>query len=112
MNFQVESDNLRSQAKVWETARGHVLDVKQGLAETIGLGSAFGVMAGSAGVSDMYDQWTADMNNCLHDAAYSFGYLDVALRSTADGYDIADATSAMSMADLDKRLQDGSYSHD
>lgn len=112
MNFQVESDNLRSQAKVWDRSRDHVTRVKQNLSETIGRGSAFGTMAGSAGVSAMYDAWTRDIDNCLADAAYSFGYLDVALRSTADGYDDSDATSALSMAELDRRLNERNYSHD
>lgn len=112
MNFQVESDNLRHQATTWDRSRDHVTAVKQDLAETIGRGAAFGKMAGSAGVSAMYDAWTRDIDHCLHDAAYSFAYLDVALRSTADGYDNSDATSALSMAELDKRLNEGSYSHD
>jgi hypothetical protein len=112
VNFQVESDNLRSQAKVWHRNRDHVDKVKQNLADTIGQGSAFGKMAGSAGVSAMYNAWTHAIDKCLADAAYSFSYLDVALRSTADGYDTSDATSAMSMAELDKRLNEREYSHD
>ena len=112
MNFQVESDNLRSQARIWHRSRDHATSVAQDLAETIGRGSAFGRMAGSAGVSAMYDAWTRDIDRCLADAAYSFGYLDAALRSTADGYDGSDATSALGMAELDKRLDERRYSHD
>lgn len=112
MNFQVESDNLRSQARTWDRSRDHVAKVRQNLADTIGQGSAFGKMAGSAGVSGMYDAWTRDIDKCLADAAYSFAYLDVALRSTADGYDASDATSALRMAELDKRLNERNYTHD
>jgi hypothetical protein len=111
MNFQVESDNLRSQAGIWARSRDHVTQVTQDLADTIGQGSAFGRMAGSAGVSAMYDAWTRDIDKCLADAAYSFAYLDVALRSTADGYDDSDATSALGMAELDRRLDERKYTH-
>lgn len=112
MSFQVESENLRLQAKIWDKSKNHVDKVKQNLAGTIGQGSAFGKMAGSAGVTGMYDDWTRDIDNCLADASYGFSYLDVALRSTADGYDNSDATSAMSMAELDERLSEGKYHRD
>lgn len=112
MNFQVESENLRSQAKIWDKSKEHVNAVKKDLADTIGQGSAFGKMAGSAGVTGMYDDWTLAIDNCLADASYSFSYLDVALRSTADGYDNSDQTSALSMAELDKRLNEGKYHRD
>jgi uncharacterized protein YukE len=112
MSFTVETDNLRSQAKFWADSKTHVDQVKQTLAEVVGQGSAFGVMAGSAGVSGMYDAWTQKMDDCLADASYSFTYLDAALRSTADRYDDSDETSAMNMKELDKLLDEGMYHRD
>jgi len=112
MNFQVESENLRSQAKIWAGRKDHVDKVKVNLADTIGQGSAFGKMAGSAGVTGMYDDWTRAIDNCLADASYSFSYLDAGLRSTADGYDDSDATTALSMAELDTRIEEGKYHRD
>jgi hypothetical protein len=112
MNFQVESENLRAQAEIWEESKVAADKVRANLAETIGRGDMFGYMAGSAGVTGMYDDWTRAINDCLADASYSFAYLDAALRSTAAGYDNSDATTAMSMDELDKLLDEENYNHD
>lgn len=112
MSFEVETENLRDQAKIWQDAGTHVDTARSNIADCIGKGDDFGFMAGSCGVSGHYDEWTSDMDNALTDASYSFGYLDAALTSTANGYDTSDATSATSMAELDKRLNQGSYHHD
>jgi hypothetical protein len=112
MSFKVESDNLRHQASIWHGAKNDADSVKQSLSGTVGQGEAFGFMAGSMGVSGRYDEWTSDMDNALSDASYSFAYLDAALTSTANGYDDSDATAATGMAELDRKLDEGSYHHD
>ena len=112
MSFKVESDNLRHQASIWAGAKKDADSVKQTLSVTVGQGDAFGVMAGSMGVSGRYNEWTSDMDNALTDASYSFGYLDAALTSTANGYDDSDATAVTGMAELDKQMDEGTYHHD
>lgn len=111
MSFAVESENLRTQAKLWSGRAADCVTVQNDCASAIGQGRAFGFMAGANGVTRMYDRWTADINNCLSDAAYSFRYLDAALVSTANEYDDSDATAAESAAALDKKLEQKGYSH-
>lgn len=112
MSFSVESENLRRQAGLWADRKADARSVKTTISVGFGQGSAFGFMAGGEGVKDMYDEWTSDMENCLTDAAYSFSYLDNALRSTAAEYDESDATARQSAEALDKLLDEGKYHHD
>jgi len=112
MSFKVESDNLRHQAAIWAGAKVDADNVRQTLSVTVGQGDAFGVMAGSMGVSRRYNEWTSDMDNALTDASYSFDYLDAALTSTANGYDESDATASTSIDVLDRKIDEGSYHHD
>ena len=112
MAFKVEADNLRKQAKLWADRQGDVDSVKETVSVGFGQGSSFGFMAGGEGVTEMYDEWTSDIENCLTDAAYSFNYLDRALVSTANDYDETDQTAATESSKLDKRIDEGSYHHD
>lgn len=112
MSFQVQSDNLRSQAGVWADRRDAVRTVRTSIEPCFGRGSAFGLLAGGAGVESMFNEWTSDMDNALHDAELSFSYLESSLISTADGYDDSDATTVSSMSRLDDLIDPASYRHD
>lgn len=109
MNFKVESENLRKQAKLWAGRETAVGTVRTNVSPGFQRGADFGVMAGSMGVSEMYNTWTTSMSHALDDAEISFRYLDVSLRSAADAYDDSDTTTATSMAKLDKVLEEGDY---
>lgn len=112
MSFTVQSDNLRGQAEVWQGRKDAARSVRTDIAPAIGRGSAFGILAGGAGVESMYNEWVSDIDNALHDAMISFRYLQRALVSTANGYDEADATAVTSMKDLDKLIDPEDYRHD
>jgi hypothetical protein len=111
MSFEVETQNLRHQAGIWATAKTGADTTKTSLAFAVGQGDMFGVMAGSMGVSGMYDTWMTDMDNSLTDASYSFDYLDVCLRAIANDFDHTDAASAQSMDQLDKKMEETAYHH-
>ncbi|TNM40486.1 hypothetical protein FHP29_10590 [Nocardioides albidus] len=112
MSFAVQSQNLRRQAAVWSDRKDDVATVRAAISPGFGQGWKFGFMAGSAGVREMYDEWTSDMANCLTDAGYSFAYLDAALVSCANEYDDSDATAATSAQKLDKMIEESGYHHD
>lgn len=112
MSFTVQSENLRSQAGVWRERKEAARSVRSDIAPAIGRGSAFGLLAGGAGVEAMYDEWISDIDNALHDAMTSFRYLQRALVSTANGYDESDATTVTAMNQLDKLIDPEDYRHD
>lgn len=112
MSFQVETDNLRRQATIWADSSANVATAAGDCSPGFGQGSKFGVMAGSEGVTAMYDEWTSDMSNALTDAAYSFDYLETALGSVANDYDGTDSTVATDIGVLDRQLQESGYHHD
>ncbi|MGI8646015.1 MAG: hypothetical protein ACR2JD_06825 [Nocardioides sp.] len=112
MSFSVESQNLRSQSQEWNKRATAADTVRGDIAAGVGSGFDFGFLAGGAGVSEMYDEWTSDMDNALLDCAYSAKYLEAALVSTANAYDESDQTSATEVSELDKMLQDSGYHHD
>ncbi len=111
MSFTVQSDNLRGQARVWEDRADAVRSTRTAFSPAVGRGSAFGVLAGGAGVQGMYDEWTRDIDDALHDAELSCHYLQQALRSTADAYDETDTTVAISMERLDALVAPEDYRH-
>jgi hypothetical protein len=112
MSFKVQSENLRSQSEVWRERKEAARQVRADIAPALGRGDAFGILAGGAGVSQMYDEWVSDMDNALHDAMISFRYLQRALVSTANGYDESDATAVTAMNQLDKLIDPEDYRHD
>ena len=104
-SFQVQSETLRTHAKLWN---GHATDVNDahGLIESaIGSGDDFGWLAGLNEVKDHYNTWTNAMGAALQDAKTCFDYLEAALNSAANAYDGADATAATDMDTLDKMIE-------
>lgn len=112
MSFTVQSENLRSQSEVWRGRKEAAEEVRADIRPALAQGDAFGILAGGAGVSAMYDEWVSDMDNALHDAMISFRYLQRALVSTANGYDESDATAVSSMKQLDQLIDPEDYRHD
>lgn len=99
--FKVQSDALRTESKVWRTKATHAATAEGLIAGVVGRGDAFGVMAGSCGVTGNYNAWSAAMLKALQDAERSFDYLEAALVSAANAYDGVDATVATSVQKLD-----------
>jgi uncharacterized protein YukE len=112
VNFQVEAENLREQAKEWGKRADHADSVRQSIASAVGKGYDFGFLAGGANVSESYDAWVQKMNDALLDCTYSATYLEAALISTANDYDDTDATQAQSSQELDKLLEESGYAHE
>ena len=112
MSFSVETQNLRSQSQEWKKRATAADTVRGDIAAGVDAGYDFGFLAGGAGVSKMYDEWTSDMHNALLDCAYSAKYLAAALMSTANAYDESDQTSATEVSKLDKMLEESGYHHD
>ncbi|MBA3781478.1 MAG: hypothetical protein H0X12_06435 [Nocardioides sp.] len=104
MSFQVQSETLRTHAKLWA---GHATDVQSAqttVSPGIGMGDDFGYLAGLNGVADNYNTWSHAMDQALTDAANCFKYLDAALNSAANEYDDSDATAATNSTQLDKMI--------
>lgn len=104
MSFQVQSETLRTHAKLWA---GHAADVKDAqttVSPGIGMGDDFGYLAGLNNVADNYDTWSRAMEQALTDAHTCFTYLDAALVSAANDYDDSDTTAATNAAQLDAMI--------
>lgn len=100
-SFTVQSQALKDHATVWQDNATHADDAHTKISPAIGKGDDFGYLAGREGVSENYNQWTADMGSALQDASATFTYLYTALVSTARDYDGTDSTVATDMQQLD-----------
>lgn len=109
-DFKVQSEALRTESKVWGGKAGNASKALSLISDAVKQGKAFGVMAGSCGVSDDYNKWSLAMQQAITDAERCFDYIDAALVSAANAYDGSDATAATSMntlnnmADLSKPM--------
>lgn len=106
MSFQVQSETLRSHAKLWSDHAGDVKSAQATVSPGIGMGDDFGYLAGLNNVADNYDTWSRAMDQALTDAQKCFDYLAAALISAANDYDDSDATAATSAAELDQMIGD------
>jgi len=104
MSFQVQSETLRTHAKLWAGHASDVSDASSTIAPAVGKGDDFGYLAGLNQVADNYDTWSQAMADALADAKKCFDYLEAALNSTANAYDASDATAATDMATLDRMI--------
>jgi len=104
MGFAVQSETLRTHARLWA---GHAEDVQTAqtsIAPAVGKGEDFGYLAGLWDVSAHFDTWSQAMSQALQDAEKCFVYLDAALCSAANAYDDSDATVATDIATLDAMI--------
>jgi len=104
MSFQVQSQTLRTHAKLWDGHADDAASAKTTIEPAVGDGDAFGWLAGLNQVSDHYNTWSQAMSVALADAVKCCRYLDAALTSTANQYDDSDQTVATDMATLDKMI--------
>jgi hypothetical protein len=104
-SFRVQSEALRRAATLWSTAGADMGLAGEKIAPGVGMGSYFGVLAGSSGVSGHYDQWSAEMAAAIAKAKANFEYLDAALNSAANDYDGVDATVAADVNELDRMIE-------
>lgn len=105
-SFRVQSEALRRAATMWRTAAGDMGAAGEKIAPGVGMGSYFGVLAGSSGVSGHYDQWSREMATAIAKAQANFEYLDAALNSVANDYDGVDATVVSDISTLDRMIEE------
>jgi hypothetical protein len=104
-SFKVQSEALRRAATMWSKAATDMGSANEKIGPGVGMGSYFGVLAGSSGVSGNYDQWSTEMAAAITKAQSNFQYLDAALNSVANDYDGVDATVATDMDTLDRKIE-------